>query len=63
MVNKKRVALIGPISCNAGIATVVKTIVNSTLIKNKYEITFINTSNYKDNGFFKNLIIFIKSLN
>ena len=47
MVDKKRVGLIGGISCNSGIATVVNAIVNSEKIKNNYEALFINTTNYK----------------
>jgi len=60
--NKKRVALVGPISCNGGIAAVVNAVASSESIMSRYELLFFNTTNYKDSNFFINFIIFIKSI-
>lgn len=59
--DKKKVALIGPILANGGIATVVKTIISIEKSKNNYEFLIFNTSNYKDSSSFINMIIFIKA--
>jgi len=60
--DKKSIALIGPVLCNSGIATVINTIRNCKMLKNGYELLIFNTTNYNDSHFFINLVIFITSL-
>jgi len=62
MENKTNIALIGPIYCNSGIATVINAIISSKRIKNNYEVIIFHTSNYKDSNILINLSIFVKSI-
>jgi len=59
---KKRVAVIGPIMCNSGIGTVVRTILSRERLKINYEISVYNSSNYEDSNSLINLITFIKCI-
>lgn len=60
--NKKRVALIGTINCNSGIANAVNAIANIRRFEDTYEKLIVNTSNSNDNNSLINSIVFIKSI-
>jgi glycosyltransferase involved in cell wall biosynthesis len=60
--NKKRIALIGPIRCQGGIATVINAMTSSSVIQDEYDLLFFNSSNYKDSSAFGNLFVFLWAL-
>jgi glycosyltransferase involved in cell wall biosynthesis len=60
--SKKSVAIIGPVYCNGGIASVINTVMKNDKLKDHYELLIFNTTKYKDGGLFINIIVFIKSL-
>jgi glycosyltransferase involved in cell wall biosynthesis len=59
---KKRIALIGPIHCQGGIATVINAISTCKIINDEYDLSFFHTSNYKDSGTLGNLFVFVRAL-
>lgn len=60
--SKKRVAIVAPVFCEGGIASVINAVLKSDKIKNNYELSFFHTSNYKDSNFFVNTTIFLKAV-
>lgn len=62
MTRSKKIAIVGPVYCRSGIATVINSVISQRIIKNSYGLLIFNSTNYLDSSGLTNMFVFLRAL-